>query len=114
MGKIQQSQYRTKPPKMSMDIDDQPEATLHFCKDCDRWLMPPQTWIVALPESRELLALCLKKLRGLNKVRIVDASFVWTEPHSRRLRVKITIQDSVQDGVLLQQSFEVLYLLHTH
>ncbi|KAG9253219.1 NMD3 family-domain-containing protein [Emericellopsis atlantica] len=101
--------------KLTVDISQgvQREATLHFCKDCDRWLMPPQTWIVALPESRELLALCLKKLRGLNKVRIVDASFVWTEPHSRRLRVKITIQDSVQDGVLLQQSFEVLYLLHT-
>ncbi|KAI6783446.1 nonsense-mediated mRNA decay protein 3 [Emericellopsis cladophorae] len=101
--------------KLTVDISQgvQREATLHFCKDCDRWLLPPQTWIVALPESRELLALCLKKLRGLNKVRIVDASFVWTEPHSRRLRVKITIQDSVQDGVLLQQSFEVLYLLHT-
>lgn len=64
-----------------------------------------------MPESRELLALCLKKLRGLNKVRIVDASFVWTEPHSRRVKVKLTIQDAVQDGVLLQQSFEVVYVV---
>ncbi len=31
----------------------------------------------------ELLALCLKKLKGLSKVRIIDASFVWTEPHPR-------------------------------
>ena len=69
--------------------------------------------MTALPESRELLALCLKKLRGLGKVRIVDASFVWTEPHSRRIKVKITIQDSVQDGVLLQQSFEVVYVVST-
>lgn len=70
--------------------------------------MPPTSWVVAVPESRELLALCLKKLRGLGKVRIIDASFIWTEPHSRRVRVKITVQDSVSDGVLMQQSFEVV------
>ena len=101
--------------KLTVDISQgvQREATIHFCKDCDRWLLPPATWVTALPESRELLALCLKKLRGLNKVRIVDASFVWTEPHSRRIKVKLTIQDSVQDGVLLQQSFEVVYVVHT-
>lgn len=46
-------------------------------------------------------------------MRIVDASFVWTEPHSRRIKVKITIQDSVQDGLLLQQSFEVMYVVAT-
>lgn len=73
--------------------------------------MPPTSWIVAPPESRELLALCLKKLRGLNKVRIIDAHFIWTEPHSRRIRVKLTIQDDVQDGMLLQQSFEVIYVV---
>lgn len=89
------------------------EATINFCRDCDRWLLPPSSWIVAMPESRELLALCLKKLRGLQKVRIVDASFIWTEPHSRRIKVKLTIQDAVQDGVLLQQSFEVVYIVAT-
>ncbi|RDA96253.1 hypothetical protein CP533_1763 [Ophiocordyceps camponoti-saundersi (nom. inval.)] len=101
--------------KLTVDISQgvQREATLNFCRDCDRWLMPPTSWVVAMPESRELLALCLKKLRGLNKVRIVDAAFVWTEPHSRRIKVKITIQDSVQDGMLLQQSFEVVYVVAT-
>ncbi|PHH92112.1 hypothetical protein CDD83_8875 [Cordyceps sp. RAO-2017] len=101
--------------KLTVDISQgvQREATLNFCRDCDRWLMPPSSWVVAMPESRELLALCLKKLRGLNKVRIVDASFVWTEPHSRRIKVKLTIQDSIQDGMLLQQSFEVVYVVAT-
>ncbi|EHK99598.1 putative 60S ribosomal export protein NMD3 [Glarea lozoyensis 74030] len=69
------------------------------------------TWIVAALESRELLALCLKKLRGLHKVRIIDASFIWTEPHSRRVKVKLTIQDSVSEGVVLQQAFEVEYVV---
>ena len=101
--------------KLTVDISQgvPREATLNFCRDCDRWLMPPTSWVVAMPESRELLALCLKKLRGLHKVRIVDASFVWTEPHSRRIKVKLTIQDAVQDGVLLQQSFEVVYIVST-
>jgi nonsense-mediated mRNA decay protein 3 len=66
---------------------------------------------VATPESRELLALCLKKLRGLHKVRIIDASFIWTEPHSRRIKVKLTIQDEVSEGVVLQQAFEVEYVV---
>ncbi|AEO67188.1 89723a60-ec0c-4f8e-a631-1ece2d6d8dc2 [Thermothielavioides terrestris] len=87
------------------------EGTLHFCRDCDRWLMPPASWVAAAPESRELLSLCLKRLRNLGKVRIIDARFVWTEPHSRRIKVKITIQDSVADGVLMQQSFEVVYVV---
>lgn len=29
------------------------------------------------------------------KVRLVDAGFVWTEPHSKRLKVKLTIQKEV-------------------
>ncbi|KAI1845946.1 hypothetical protein JX265_011158 [Neoarthrinium moseri] len=98
--------------KLKIDISQgiQREATLHFCRDCDRWLMPPTTWVSAELESRELLSLCLKKLRGLHKVRIIDAHFIWTEPHSRRIKVKLTIQDSVSDGVILQQSFEVIYI----
>lgn len=46
-------------------------------------------------ESRELLAICLKKLKGLNKVHLVDAGFVWTEPHSKRVKVKLTVQKEV-------------------
>jgi nonsense-mediated mRNA decay protein 3 len=99
--------------KLTIDVSQgiQREATIHFCRDCDRWLLPPSSWVVAAPESRELLALCLKKLRGLHKVRIIDASFIWTEPHSRRVKVKLTIQDSVSEGVVLQQTFEVEYVV---
>lgn len=92
----------------------QREATLHMCRDCDRWLSPPNSWVVAHPESRELLALCLKKLRGLNKLRIIDASFIWTEPHSRRIKVKITVQSDLGDGAIMQQSFEVEYTQNYH
>lgn len=99
--------------KLKIDISQgiPREATVHFCRDCERWLLPPTSWVAAPPESRELLSLCLKKLRGLHKVRIIDAHFIWTEPHSRRIKVKLTIQDSVSDGVILQQSFEVIYVV---
>ncbi|KAF2690508.1 nonsense-mediated mRNA decay protein-like protein 3 [Lentithecium fluviatile CBS 122367] len=92
----------------------QREATLHMCRDCDRWLSPPTSWVVAQPESRELLALCLKKLRGLNKLRIIDAGFIWTEPHSRRIKVKITVQSEIGEGTIMQQSFEVEYTQNYH
>jgi len=53
-------------------------------------------------------------LRGLTKVRIIDASFIWTEPHSRRVKVKITIQQEAFQGTILQQTFEVEYVVAYH
>jgi nonsense-mediated mRNA decay protein 3 len=57
------------------------EGVVHFCKGCEvlipsviallmnkRYLQPPNAWVNAELESRELLALCLKKIKGLNKV----------------------------------------------
>ena len=71
-------------------------GSVSFCRNCDRFLSPPAQWTIAQPESRELLAICLKKLKGLNKVRLVDAGFIWTEPHSKRIKVKLTIQKEVR------------------
>ncbi|KAJ2527563.1 ribosome-binding protein, partial [Coemansia sp. RSA 1937] len=86
------------------------QATVHWCKNCERYLQPPITWMSCDLESRELLALCLKKLKGLVKVRLVDAGFIWTEPHSRRIKVKLTIQKEVFAATILQQTFEVEYV----
>ncbi|EEH20348.1 hypothetical protein PABG_02607 [Paracoccidioides brasiliensis Pb03] len=99
--------------KLTVDISQgiQREATLHCCKDCERWLQPPNQWISAAIESRELLALCLRKLRGLGKVRIIDAGFIWTEPHSKRIKVKITVQQEAFQGTIMQQTFEVEYVV---
>ena len=82
-------------------------ATINFCKNCERYLNPPNTWVIAELESRELLAICLKKLRGLKSVRLIDANFVWTEPHSKRLRVKLTVQKEVFTSTILERAFEV-------
>lgn len=71
-------------------------ASVSFCRNCERFLAPPAAWTPARPESQELLAICLKKLKGLPKVRLTDAHFIWTEPHSKRLRVSLTIQKEVR------------------
>ena len=68
---------------------------------------PPKAWVRAELESKELLTFCLKKVKGLSKVKLVDAGFIWTEPHSRRLKMKVTIQKEVLNGAILQQTFVV-------
>ena len=68
--------------------EDIPKSVpMQWCKACGRYLNPPKHWIACQPESKELLSVCLKRIKGLNKVKLVDAAFIWTEPHSRRLKV---------------------------
>lgn len=42
---------------------------------------------------------------------MIDAAFIWTEPHSRRIKVKLTIQKEVTGGDTLRQVFEVEYVV---
>lgn len=90
------------------------QGQLYWCKFCDRYLQPPNSWISAPLESKELLAVCLKKLKSsLSKVRLVDAGFIWTEPHSKRVKVKLTVQKEVMGGAVLQQIFAVEFTQHS-
>jgi nonsense-mediated mRNA decay protein 3 len=88
-------------------------AVVYFCKSCERYQQDQGKWIRAELESNDLLTLCLKKLKGLNKVEMVDAAFVWTEPHSRRIKVKLTIQKEVAGGDTLRHVFVVEYVVNT-
>ena len=99
--------------KLTVDITEgiPREANISFCRNCERFLQPPGQWIRAELESRELLAICLRRLKGLTKVRLVDASFIWTEPHSRRIRVKLTVQGEAMANTIIQQTFEVEYVV---
>ncbi|EEB15514.1 Nonsense-mediated mRNA decay protein, putative [Pediculus humanus corporis] len=87
------------------------QVTIYFCKGCERYLQPPSEWIYCALESRELLAFCLKKLKGLNRLKLIDAGFVWTEPHSKRIKVKLTVHGEVLGGAILQQVFVVEYIV---
>jgi len=82
------------------------ELTIFNCRSCLMWFRNPQ-WVKAELESPELLTLCLKKLRGLSKVKLIDAGFIWTEPHSKRLILKLTIQGNAIGKSILQKKFQV-------
>jgi len=99
--------------RSKVDITDgiQKQAILQFCKGCERYLQPPSSWVKCALESRELMAICLKKLKGLAKVKLVDASFIWTEPHSKRIKLKLTIQKEVLGSTILQQVFVVEFVV---
>jgi len=86
-------------------------ATIDFCRECERYQRPP--WIHCELESRELLSICLRKVTGLsNDLKLVDAGFIWTEPHSRRLKVRLTIQKAVAQGTIMQQNVVVEFIVH--
>lgn len=95
------------------------EATLHQCRGCQRWHKDAGKWIACDLESRELMALCLSNISGLRRtssgpernMRLVNAGWVWTEPHSMRLKVRLTVQKEVQRGTILQQSFVVTFIV---
>ena len=84
-----------------VDITDgiSKQITMHQCRNCERYQRPP--WMACDWESRELLALCLKKVNGLGKVKLVDAAFVWTESHSKRIKLKLTVQNGLLAVILL-------------
>jgi nonsense-mediated mRNA decay protein 3 len=91
---------------------------LDRCSVCGAYHRNPQ-WINVEPDSAELLALCLKKASGLDaptahgctRLRLVDAAFIWTEPHCKRLKVKATVRGEVDGGLVLEQQCVIEYVL---
>ena len=83
------------------------EILVHQCRQCRRFQRTEKVFQPMDPESPELLALCLKKIPALSsnqepKLHIVDAGWIWTEPHSMRFKVHITVRYSI-DSVPVQQ-----------
>ena len=88
------------------------ELIVFQCRQCERWYKNPQ-WIVASLESTQLLEVLLKKISGINKkaIKLVNASFIWTEPHSKRIKVKLTIQKEVVNNAIIEKSFVVTFTI---
>ena len=57
------------------------------------------------------MAICLKRVRGLKRVRVADAAWIWTEPHSMRLKVRLTIQKEVAPGAILQKPLDCEFVV---
>jgi len=88
------------------------QAVIYYCRNCERYLNPPNEWVQCSLESKELLAVCIKRLKGIKDVKLVDAGFIWTEPHSKRIKVKLTVHGEVAGGATLQQVFVVEYTVN--
>ncbi|KAI3647967.1 hypothetical protein MP228_008188 [Amoeboaphelidium protococcarum] len=87
------------------------QQVVNWCRNCDRFLQPPNSWVTCALESKELMALLLRKIKGLNKVKLVDASFIWTEAHSRRLITQLTVQGEPYPQLILQQQFQIEWIV---
>lgn len=49
-----------------------------------------------------MLTILLKKIKGLHKVEVKSASFVWTEPHSKRLKLKVVFNREVNETMKIE------------
>mmetsp|Transcript_64069 Transcript_64069/g.126103 ORF Transcript_64069/g.126103 Transcript_64069/m.126103 type:complete len:591 (-) Transcript_64069:36-1808(-) len=85
------------------------KVTIHSCRTCGRFLAPP--WQSMALESKELMTVCLRKVVGLSRVKLIDAVWIWTEPHSMRLKIKLTVQKEVVNGAVLQQAAVVEFII---
>lgn len=91
--------------KAKIDISEgiSKQIDIEHCKECNRYKRN-NSWIVFAMESPEFLGYCLKKVAGINKgLKLVDSTFLWTEPHCRRVKVKLTLQKEVMHGTILQK-----------
>ncbi|CAL1397363.1 unnamed protein product [Linum trigynum] len=102
--------------RSEVDITEglQKHVVISHCPECYCYLQPPKTWIKAQWESKELLTFCVKRLKNLDKVRLTHYELVWTEPHSKRIKVRVTIQKEVLNGVVLEQAYVVEYVQQDH
>ena len=78
---------------------------VNHCRECNRFMKQPRHWMYMEPESSQLLNHCLKQVKNFTKyLKFTDATFVWTEPHCKRLKVRLTIQKEVLDKTMLEKT----------
>jgi nonsense-mediated mRNA decay protein 3 len=73
------------------------------CRQCRRFQRKPKMWQELEMESPQLLSLCLHILQpAMSSMKLVDAIWVWTEPHSMRLKLRLTVRQVVL-GTTIEQ-----------
>jgi nonsense-mediated mRNA decay protein 3 len=90
-------------------------AAVVYCPDCSCYLQPPRSWLRAGPESLELMQILLRRInRPLARLRVsvAGAEFVFSEPRSNRLRLKLRLRQEVLHGVVLEQTHPVEFVVH--
>jgi nonsense-mediated mRNA decay protein 3 len=96
--------------------------TIYQCRTCRKFQRTEKLWEYAEHESPQLLSICLKHIPALQNqaassthydsngpLHLVDANWIWTEPHCMRYKLRLTVRADVQN-VRVQQ--RVVVLLH--
>ena len=57
-----------------------------------------------------MMKLLMKKVKGITKeMKIFDAQFIWSEPHSKRMKIKLTLSKDVLNGVIMQKTIIITF-----
>lgn len=83
--------------------------SLNYCKTCGRYQCSPTTWAKYQLESHDLLQMCIKKISVAKGMRIVDAKFVWTEPHSKRIKLNVTFENETFEGTVMRKTVLIVF-----
>ena len=91
---------------MKNDITEkiQKSYILDFCRYCKKFLSSKSKWILCDRESKELLSILLKKINGIKNLRLVTASFIWTEEHCRRIKINMILEKDLTEDVIIRKN----------
>ena len=79
-------------------------SSITYCRTCGRYQTSPTQWQAYPLESNELLQLCISKISGLQNFKQTEAHFLYTEPHSKKLKISLTVQKETINGAVLRQT----------
>ncbi|KAM0675160.1 ribosome-binding protein [Gurleya vavrai] len=73
---------------------------IEHCRGCDRYFTPPKSWQTCEWGSKDLLILLLKHNKSLQKYKLIDSDFVYTEEHSKKIEISVKLkQDHIEQEV---------------
>ncbi|GJM91840.1 hypothetical protein PR202_ga08257 [Eleusine coracana subsp. coracana] len=91
-------------------------AAMVYCPTSSSYLQLPRSWLRAAPESPELMQILLRRVhRPLARlgVTLAAAEFVFTEPHSKRPKLRFRLRREVlHGGVTMEQAHVVEFTVH--
>jgi hypothetical protein len=93
------------------------DLVVHRCRQCRKYDQTGdgKRFVHLEAEGAEMMAVLLKRIPALGKndnhlrragvggLKVVDSSFVWTEPNSMRMRVLLTLRAEVNDVTIQQR-----------
>jgi len=78
-------------------------GSLVYCKSCSKYQTSATKWTYAELESPELMKIALGKVKVDRDAKIVNSSFIFTEPHLKRMRLELEIEKPGPADTMLTQ-----------